>query len=192
MARSKKQQEEISTLSIVNIIKGNRRLAREKAMQIVASYIVSKENIDVLFEHIFERAFKIEEDEPLLEKTLTIDERAELNKDITIIWRNSDINFAKQLVHYCIANIDDILEDVAKVCENWSIDRITPVDKAIILICATEFINFDNISINVSINEAVELAKIYASDKTPSFVNGVLNKLKDEYFVSGKINKIVD
>jgi len=73
--------------------------------------------------------------------------------------------------------IDDV---IIQHLEKWTIDRIASVERTILRI-ATYEINFvDSIPKSVSINEAVELAKKYADEKSGKFVNGVLSKIITE------------
>ena len=67
--------------------------------------------------------------------------------------------------------IDKIIKDHLK---GWKFDRIANVDLAILRLAISEILYMKEIP-NVSINEAIELAKIYGSNKTPSFINGILD-----------------
>ncbi len=70
------------------------------------------------------------------------------------------------------------LDDVISMnLENWTIDRIASVEKTILRIAILEINYIDDIPINVSINEAVELANMYGDEKSGKFVNGVLSKI---------------
>lgn len=71
-----------------------------------------------------------------------------------------------------------IVNSIIEVSENWNFDRISIVDRAIICISAAEFISFPDIPIKATINEAIELAKIYSTDKSYIFINGIVEKLK--------------
>src|SRR5690625_391773 len=70
--------------------------------------------------------------------------------------------------------IDQILTDHL---ENWSLNRIALVEKAILRIATYEITFMEDIPFGVSINEAVELAHTYGDEKSGKFVNGVLSKL---------------
>ena len=73
--------------------------------------------------------------------------------------------------------IDAILENYA---ENWDISRIDKIDLAILRLAVHEIFAEEDVPPGVAVNEAVELAKIYGSDNSPRFVNGVLGKMKRE------------
>jgi transcription antitermination protein NusB len=64
--------------------------------------------------------------------------------------------------------------------KTWKIDRIPIIDRAIIEVAVSEIKNSDDIPFDVTANEAVELAKIYSTEKSPSFVNGILVSIFEE------------
>lgn len=67
--------------------------------------------------------------------------------------------------------------------ENWTIDRIGNIDKAILRLAIYEMKYETSIPVNVSINEAIELAKIYGDDDSGKFINSVLSKVKSQLTV---------
>ncbi len=72
--------------------------------------------------------------------------------------------------------IDEIKEIISKATEGYEIKRIYKVDLAILIDAVFE-INYLKEPVAVVINEAVELAKKYSNEKSPSFINGVLSKI---------------
>ncbi|HBM16173.1 MAG TPA: transcription antitermination factor NusB [Lentisphaeria bacterium] len=62
---------------------------------------------------------------------------------------------------------------------DWPIERIDPVDKNIMRVAVYEMLYCDNVPPIVSINEAVEIGKEFGSSHSPSFINGILNSIKD-------------
>lgn len=85
--------------------------------------------------------------------------------------------FAKQLVQGVIDNTDRLDKVIENHLINWSLDRISLVDKTILRIAVFEIIYLDDIPFAVSINEAVELAHTYGDDKSTKFINGILSKI---------------
>lgn len=65
---------------------------------------------------------------------------------------------------------------IASVATNWKLNRIAPVDRAILRLGAFEFL-FEGTPGPVAINEAIELAKRFGDDQSPRFVNGILDSL---------------
>jgi N utilization substance protein B len=85
--------------------------------------------------------------------------------------------YAQDLVHGVVLNRDRIDEVVAEYAEDWSIDRMPPVDRAVLRLALYELLWCDAIPDAVAIDEAVELAKSLSTDASPGFVNGVLSKV---------------
>ncbi|MGW8143047.1 MAG: transcription antitermination factor NusB [Anaerolineales bacterium] len=66
---------------------------------------------------------------------------------------------------------------IAEHAPEWPLDQVATIDRNIIRIALWEFAVSENIPIKVAINEAVELAKVFGSDSSPRFINGVLGSL---------------
>ena len=81
-------------------------------------------------------------------------------------------------VNSIVAQLEDIDSKISTYCEGWTIDRIAKAELAIIRLAIYEIFYDEDVDKAVAINEAVELAKKYASDKSPAFVNGVLSKIQ--------------
>lgn len=65
-------------------------------------------------------------------------------------------------------------KEISDNLKKWDLDRIGKVELAIMRLAVTEMLYIDDIPAKVSINEAIELAKSYADDKSPKYINGVL------------------
>ena len=81
---------------------------------------------------------------------------------------------------------DDLIIDQIK---NWDIDRIIFMDKLLIRLAITEIVEFPSVPVKVSINEYLEIAKLYSSQKSNVFINGVLDKLITKLREEESINK---
>ncbi|MGL5347406.1 MAG: transcription antitermination factor NusB [Peptostreptococcaceae bacterium] len=73
--------------------------------------------------------------------------------------------------------IDELINNHAK---NWSISRMPKVDVSILRLAICELLFVEEIPDKVSINEAVEISKLYCDDKTPKFINGILGSIVNE------------
>jgi transcription antitermination protein NusB len=85
--------------------------------------------------------------------------------------------FARQIVvgvHPLEEKLDQFIADHAP---EWPLDQVATIDRNILRIALWEIAVSNQTPIKVAINEAVELAKVYGSDSTPRFVNGVLGSL---------------
>jgi len=76
-----------------------------------------------------------------------------------------------------LPQIDAKLDEISK---GWKLDRLGKVELAILRLAIFEMNFDDDIPTNVALNEAVELAKTFGGDTSPSFINGVLGKLIEE------------
>ncbi|MDD2376635.1 MAG: transcription antitermination factor NusB [Clostridia bacterium] len=85
--------------------------------------------------------------------------------------------YISELLRGIIINIDAIDEEILKNLKDWSIDRIAKIDLAILRLAIYEIKYIENIPVKVSVNEAVELAKMYGNDTSANFVNGLLAKV---------------
>ena len=88
--------------------------------------------------------------------------------------------FFEQLVYGVLENKEKIDEMIKRHLINWKLDRLANVDRAILRLSAYEMIFLDDIPVNVSMNEAIELAKQFGDDKSAKFVNGVLSNIKSD------------
>jgi N utilization substance protein B len=99
--------------------------------------------------------------------------------------KNCDVNesiivYAKKLVKKVLdakANIDELL---SKHTANWDLKRMTVIDRNILRMAVGELLFFKEIPFKVVIDEAVEIAKIYGTEDSWKFVNGVIDSIHKE------------
>ena len=82
------------------------------------------------------------------------------------------------LIGGVLKNLSDLDSLIKKYVKNWEIDRMAVIDRNILRMAVYEMLYQDDIPPNVSINEAIELAKKYGDIDSGKFVNGVLDKIK--------------
>jgi len=85
--------------------------------------------------------------------------------------------FALKLAYAVQLNDADIETNIASVLENWRFDRISPVEQALLKLGCAEILYFADIPPRVTINEYIELAKVFSNENAPPFINGILDKL---------------
>jgi len=122
-----------------------------------------KEEREQAFAIVFESSFHTEGLDYILEN-------ASEGRDLVF----KENSFAKELAKITIEKRDEIDKKIAECSKHWKPGRMAKVALAILRIAVCEIYYFDEIPASVSINEAVELAKIYGGDDDPGFVNGVL------------------
>jgi N utilization substance protein B len=87
--------------------------------------------------------------------------------------------FIRQIVFGVLPNRTALDHVIARYAPEWPFDQISAIDRNILRIATWEFAINRQTPLKVAINEAVELAKTFASDSAPRFVNGVLGSLAD-------------
>lgn len=74
----------------------------------------------------------------------------------------------------------DIKSEVEKYANGFSIDRVFPVDLAILILAIYEIKNVKEIPFNVSVNEALNISKAYSTEKSTQYINGILKNFKKD------------
>ena len=86
--------------------------------------------------------------------------------------------YAESLVRGVVEHRETIDNLLAATSENWSVERMPVVDRALLRLAVYEMVYVDEVPVSVAINEAVELAKVYGGeDDSSRFVNGVLGRI---------------
>ncbi len=88
--------------------------------------------------------------------------------------------YIKTVFFGIIEKADELDAYIEKYSKGRKLSRIAKVAKSIMRIAIYEMLYIDSIPASVSINEAVELIKVYDDEKTKGFVNGILNSVKEE------------
>ena len=87
--------------------------------------------------------------------------------------------FARHLIFGVLPLAEELDITIAKFAPEWPFDQIAAIDRNILRLACWEFAVARETPIKVTINEAVELAKMYGSDNAPRFINGVLGSLAE-------------
>jgi len=88
-----------------------------------------------------------------------------------------DRTFAEALVRATLENRDTIDGHISEISRSWRVDRMARVDRNILRLGVAELLYFPDIPARVTLNEAVELAKRYGAEDSPSFVNALLDSV---------------
>lgn len=89
--------------------------------------------------------------------------------------RKKDADYMTGKVRSIVEHMDEIDGTINQASKNWKTTRMAKAELSILRLAAYEIKYEDDIPVSVSINEAVELAKLYGSDHGPAFVNGILS-----------------
>lgn len=138
-----------------------RRQIREKVLQGLYAYELSHEPVELILETIVN----------------------DLKRDPEVF------DLAKTLFLKVIETKDEVDALIKGRVANWEFSRIAVIDKIVLRISICELLYFDDIPPKVSINEAIEIARRYSTEKSDKFVNGVLDSVLDDLKKSGRMNK---
>lgn len=117
-------------------------------------------------------------------------EKDDESKELLDLFKNDeDREFVKILFRKSIANRELSLKLIEEKASNWDLERIAFMDVLIMQLAITEMIEFDSIPVKVTLNEFLEITKFYSTERSNSFINGVLDKIMQELKKENKITK---
>ena len=99
--------------------------------------------------------------------------------------------YFNSIVNLADKNRPFLVKALAKYAHGYELDRIYRIDLSILLVAMTEILFNDDVPDKVAVNEALEMAKVYSTDNSPSFINGILASVirdKEELISESKDN----
>ena len=102
-----------------------------------------------------------------------------------------DIDFASKLIRSVLTKGPQLREMIDVNTKNWEIDRIAFMDIVIMEVALAELLDFPTIPVNVTLNEYIEIAKTYSTEKSGTFINGVLDNIVGQLKAENKLIKVV-
>jgi transcription antitermination protein NusB len=108
-----------------------------------------------------------------------------LSEDLRVFFQDQEkprehFAFGEELIHGTIQHIAEIDGRIRGLAHNWEFDRIARIDLAILRVAMFEMMFRKDIPPVVSINEAIDLSKEFSSADSKRFINGILDRLKDQ------------
>jgi len=148
-----------------------------------------------LFNATIEEQFRNWEDDQVTATTLLLKslEKMKDNNSDDFISRpesdNEDLHFIKELLRKVIEKDEELTAYIASKTQNWDPDRIAETDMILMKLALCEILYFPYIPVKVSINEYLELAKLYSTPNSHGFINGILDKIQISLRSENKIEK---
>jgi len=102
-----------------------------------------------------------------------------------------DAEFARKLLRGVLNNGEKHRKMIDENTKNWELDRIAYMDILIMEVALTELFDFPTIPVNVTLNEYIEIAKNYSTEKSGTFINGVLDNIVGQLKKENKLIKVV-
>jgi len=137
-----------------------RRLVRERVLQVLYAFELNREGLQALTEAML----------------------ADIND-------KEDTEFGQTLINRTIINEKDLDKLIMERVNNWEMNRIAMLDKLLLRMGLCELIYFPDIPPKVTINECIEIGKIYSTAGSGKFINGILDAVLSELKESGSLNK---
>lgn len=97
--------------------------------------------------------------------------------------------FGETLLANVFKQDDELLAMIEPTLKNWDVDRVAIIDMILLKMALVELMSFPTIPTKVTLNEFVEISKMYSTDKSKDFINGVLDRLMKKLLQEGKITK---
>jgi N utilization substance protein B len=138
-----------------------RRVVREKVLQGLYAYELSHEPVELILDTIVGGP----------------------KKDPAVF------DVAKELFLKVLESAEEVDALIKSRVANWEFGRLAVIDKIVLRICICELLYFEDIPPKVSINEAIEIARRFSTEKSDKFVNGVLDSILDDLKKSGRLRK---
>lgn len=139
-----------------------------------------------------ESLFWNDEVEYLIESLIKTIDRCKVNKitHLVMFKDDEDEKFARNLLFQSLSKHNELQTQISEYANNWDIKRIAVVDVLLLELAITEFLYFPSIPIKVTIDEYLEIARFYSTEKSPFFINGILDKFAKKLIAENKLNKI--
>lgn len=147
------------------------------------------------FEHHLEELFiNFDDDNALILHILgkyveTFDPKAKNNFFQTMDVWDEEKKFALQLLAKTIQHNEELVAYIEPNLKNWEMDRVAVLDLILMKMAVCELKYFPTIPVKVSINEYIDISKLYSTPKSKDFVNGVLDKVKNQMKEGSEIKK---
>jgi N utilization substance protein B len=134
----------------------NRRKIREKVAQAIFAWAMSGNTPDFVFEQM------LRSDHKALFSAGEMEHREEAK-------------LLHQLYYKAVLEYELVPELAETTLENWALERVAMMDRVLITLAVTEFKHLEEVPTRVTLNEYIEIAKRYSTEKSPAFINGVLD-----------------
>lgn len=103
--------------------------------------------------------------------------------------REEDLKFFEDLYDHSIKKSSDLDTLITQKVKNWDIKRVARLDRIILKMALSEMMLFHGIPVKVTINEFIEISKLYSTPKSKQFINGILDVMANELTSDGVIRK---
>ena len=107
----------------------------------------------------------------------------------TLFKSDEDEQFCRELFRKTLEHAPEYTEMIERKLQNWELERVISMDMLLMQMALCELLEFPSVPVKVTLNEYIEIAKWYSSDKSKVFVNGILDRLIVDLRDNGRIVK---
>ena len=168
---------------------------RELLRKLYKTFIMDNDDLNAILE---ERSLYWNDDKDIVDtfvlKTIKrFDEKNKSKQELLPEYKDvEDKDFARKLFRATILNADQYQRYMSEASRNWDFGRLAYMDVVIMQIAIAEMLTFSNIPVSVTINEYVDLAKVYSTPKSASYINGMLDSIARHLVDTGKMFKTMN
>lgn len=168
---------------------------REVWRKIYRTLIENNSDLDTIFE---EMSLYWNDDKEIVDtfvvKTIKrFEEKNQSKQELLPEYDNEeDKDFARKLFRATILNANEYQRFMSESSQNWDFSRLAYMDVVIMQIAIAEMMTFPSIPVSVTINEYVDLAKLYSTPKSAGYINGMLDTIARHLINTGKMLKRMD
>jgi N utilization substance protein B len=165
---------------------------RELWRKLYRTFIQENEDLDALFE---EQSLYWNDDKEIVDtfvlKTIKrFDEQNGPRQELLPEYDNEeDRDYARKLFRAAILNADEYQRYMSEASRNWDFSRLAYMDVIVMQIAIAEMMTFPSIPVSVSINEFVDIAKLYSTPKSGGYINGMLDAIARHLIRTGRLMK---
>lgn len=165
---------------------------REVWRKLYKNIVMNNEDIEALLE---EKSLYWNDDKDIIDTFVLksikrFDPANKANQELLPEYKDlDDREFARKLFRATILNADEYQKYMSRVSRNWDFSRLAYMDMVIMQIAIAELVNFPGIPATVTINEYVELSKLYSTPRSGGYVNGMLDGITRSLIETGVIMK---
>ncbi len=104
-------------------------------------------------------------------------------------YKKNASDFSKRIIKICSSNKDELDSKIKSQLKNWDFNRVAIIDKILLRMAMAEFLYFDSVPPGVTINEMIEVSKIYSTERSSRFINGILDAVLKKLSAENLIKK---
>ena len=159
-------------------------------LKVLSEIIYNYENLYLLLEE--KNIFWVDDIDFIIQmivKTLRKFREEKTGQIMPMFKDKEDLEFCKKLLRKTILQSEDNNKLIEEAARNWDFDRIAFTDILLMQMAISEVIEFQSIPVKVTMNEYIEISKVFSTRKSSQFINGILDNIINQLRKENRINK---